>query len=108
MSFDEIGALQRIQQMEQQAAIHSKQLRLKRTSDKFDIWMIALFFILLVPTFGISTIFAIIGSIRYFWGKKIYVKDIATHDKYYVSRDDWKGYKAKQKSKNSETRKLEL
>lgn len=108
MSFDEIGALQRIQQMEQQAAIHSKQLRLKRTFDKIDIWMMILFFVLLPFTFGISAIFYIIVVIRYFFGKKVYVKDIATHDKYYVSRDDWKEYKAKQKSKNNETRKLEL
>ncbi|EUJ59491.1 hypothetical protein [Listeria fleischmannii] len=109
MAFDEIAALQRMQQMEQQAAINGKKLVLKRELDKLDIWLLVLFFILLIPTFGLASIIICFwATFRYYYSKKVYVKDIATYDKFYINRDDWKKYKQAVKTNNSQTKKLDL
>ncbi len=108
MAFDELAALQRAKQMEQQAAINGGRLTLKRISDKIDIILMVGFFILLIPTYGVSFLLVLFFWWRYFFGKKIYVKNIATYEKFYISRTDWKKYKKVRRESNTETRKLDL
>lgn len=101
MAFDELGALQRMRQLKQQQASNGKKISLERKMDKIDALIIISMFILIVPTWGIATFFLICFFLwRYQFGKKVYVADIATGEKFYVTRMDWKKYKKdKQKAK---------
>ncbi|EAC2258069.1 hypothetical protein G6R42_000771 [Listeria monocytogenes] len=108
MAFDSLAALQRMRQMEQQAAINGKKIVLKRMNDKLDIWLFVLWFVLLIPTLGISFVLLFVYLFRYFFSKEIYVQDIATYDKFYITRDDWTKYKVNKKMNKKETRKLDV
>lgn len=108
LAFDSLAALQRMRQMEQQAAINGNKLILKRMNDKIDIWLFVLWIVLLIPTLGISFILLFIYLFKYFFGKKVYVQDISTYDKFYITKADWKKYRTNNKKKNVETRKLDI
>lgn len=95
------------EQMKQQAAINSGKLTLQKSETKADIWLLALFLILIFPTFGLSIILLFIYLYRRMFSKFVYVKNIATYEKFFVSRQSWKNYKKQSKRSKKEVRKID-
>lgn len=104
MSFDEFGAYQRYEQKKQLQAMHSGKIVLKAKSDKFSMLSLIIGFILFIPTFSISMFLSVIAT--YFHTKKsgVYVENIATGERFYLSKEDWKKYRKKSKENNSKTK----
>lgn len=104
MGFDELGALQRAKQMEQAQAISSEKLVLKKWSSTKENIILTVTCVLIPFTFAFSSIVGLIVLFYYqFFAKKVYVKDIATGDKFFISRDHWKQYKRHHKDNQKRT-----
>lgn len=104
MSYDTIASLQRMQQLQQSEAAAGKRIALQRMFTGLDIIWLLIAFILGIPTFSIS---CILFLIYYFSITKTYVvKNVATGEKFRVSKQDYKQYKKECKAKKKEVRKI--
>ena len=94
MKFDNLAAIQRVEQLKQAQAQASGKLHLKRIPSKNGILILWISIILAPFTLGLSTLIGLITMVYYlFYSKKIFVKNIATGEKFYILKDDWLRYK---------------
>lgn len=103
MKFDSLAAVQRARQMKQAEAQASENLKLKREISKKDNYILWGSIILTPFTIGLSWLFGFVYLLySFFSAKKVFVKNIATGEKFFISKDDWRNYKLIQKdNKNS-------
>lgn len=98
MKFDNLAAIQRAEQIKQAQAQASGDLRIKRIPSKNGNIILWLSIILAPFTLGVSTFVGLIIITYYlFSSKKIFVKNIATGEKFFILKDDWHKYKNKEK-----------
>ncbi|EJR67377.1 hypothetical protein COM24_10400 [Bacillus toyonensis] len=104
MSYDSIASIQRMQQLQQSEAAAGKKIVLQRMLTGLDILLFIAALILAIPTFSISCILFLI----YFFSitKTYLVKNVATGEKFRVSKQDFKQYKKEFKAKEKEIRKI--
>ncbi|EEM07626.1 hypothetical protein bmyco0003_57090 [Bacillus pseudomycoides] len=107
MSYDTVGSLQRMQQLEQAQAASGKRLVLKPIYSTLDTWLIVIAVILFIPTFT----FSLVAFLIYYYTKAFFirtqlVKNVATGEKFYVDKQDFKQYKKDFKSKEKQVRKI--
>lgn len=110
MRTDLFGVAQRQRMMEADEARHSGRTVLKRDCDGFD-WGINIAMIISIVFGWLLLYLPLLIVVIVFWireiaRKNIYVKDVATGEKYYITKSDWKQYKKDRKSSNKQTRKL--
>jgi len=104
MSFDELGALQRAAQMNQAQAHASGKLKLKRLVSKNGNIILGISIVLIPFTLGFSSIIGLSILIYYYFNpRKVFVKNIATGEKFFISKDDWIQYKKEDHQKQKET-----
>lgn len=94
MKFDNLAAIQRVEQLKQAQAQASGKLHLKRIPSKNGILILWGSIILAPFTLGLSTLIGLIIMAYYlFYSKKIFVKNIATGEKFHILKNDWLRYK---------------
>lgn len=104
MGFDELGAIQRAAQMKQAQAQASGKLKLKRITSKNGLYILGGSIILMPFTLGISTMIGLVVMVYYYFNpRKVFVKNIATGEKFFISKDDWIQYKNVGRQKQNET-----
>lgn len=104
MGFDELGAIQRAEQMKQAQAHASGKLKLKRVVSKNGNIILGVSIVLSPFTLGLSSIIGLsILTYYYFNPRKVCVKNIATGEKFFISKDDWIQYKNEDQQKQNET-----
>jgi hypothetical protein len=107
MSYDSIASLQRVQQLQQAEAAAGNRLVLKRLNTRFDIVLIIVLIILAIPTFTITFwllfIYLLLKEIII---KTYLVKNVATGEKFMVSKSEYKQYKKELKNKEKEVRNI--
>jgi predicted membrane protein len=107
MSFDSIASLQRMQQLQQAEATAGKRLVLKRLNTRFDIVLLIIAILLVIPTLTISFWFLFVYLLIKEISVKTYlVKNVATGEKFRVNKDDFKQYKKQWKNTEKEVRKI--
>ncbi|MGH1327115.1 HIRAN domain-containing protein [Bacillus pretiosus] len=107
MSYDTVASLQRMQQLEQAQSAAGKRLVLKRVIPKVDVIILAITFLLAVPTLTLSLwIWAIYFSIKEFMIKTYLVKNVVTGEKFRVEKQDFKQYKRDFKKKEKQVRRI--
>ncbi|WP_439741198.1 hypothetical protein [Bacillus pseudomycoides] len=107
MSYDTVGSLQRMQQLEQAQAAAGERLVLKRANTTLDTWLAVIAVILFIPTFTFSLVALLIYYFtKEFFAKTCLVKNIATGEKFYVDKQEFKQYKKDFKSKEKQVRKI--
>ena len=104
MSFDPIASVQRVQQLQQAEATAGKRLVLQRIPTGLEVILFFVAIILAIPTFSISCILFLI----YFMSltKTYLVKNVATGEKFKVSKEDFKQYRKEAKAKKKEVTKI--
>ena len=108
---DEFGVFQRKQMMDAAEARNGNKLVLKRDGDKVDTILaisvlVTLFFgwiLLYIPMVPLVPI----SLWRYYKSPKVYVKNIANGEKFYLARADWNQYKADRKASQKHTKSLD-
>ncbi|HFU7087223.1 TPA: hypothetical protein ACGN8S_002258 [Bacillus cereus] len=107
MSYDTIASLQRMQQLEQAQAATGKRLILKRVDSNMERALIIVGFLLMIPTLGISLFLVGIYALITMFVKKTYlVQNVATGEKFYVDKEDFKQYKRNFKKKEKQVKKI--
>lgn len=106
-SFDSFAALQRDAQLKQAQAANNSNVVLVRVVDKLSGWLYGIGLVLLVPTLFISSILMIAGLATMYARDKVYVKDVASGEKFWLSKEDWNKYKANKKNRNKNVRSLD-
>ena len=106
MSYDTVASLQRMQQLEQAQAAAGKRLVLQRVHTT-DNLLAVLAIILVIPTFSLSLVlFCIYYIVKSLVTKTYLVKNVATGEKFYVDKEDFKQYKKNFKRKEKQVRKI--
>ncbi|MDZ5606346.1 hypothetical protein U2I54_04305 [Bacillus pseudomycoides] len=107
MSYDTVASLQRMQQLEQAQAAAGKRLVLKPIYSTLDTWLIVIAVILFIPTFTFSLVaFLVYYYTKFFFIKTRLVKNVATGEKFYVDKQEFKQYKKDFKKKEKQVRKI--
>lgn len=106
MSYDTVASLQRMQQLEQAQAASGKRLVLQRVHTT-DNLLAVLAIILVIPTFSLSLVlFCIYYIVKSLVTKTYLVKNVATGEKFYVDKEDFKQYKRNFKKKEKQVKKI--
>ncbi|MFJ8415947.1 hypothetical protein [Bacillus paramycoides] len=105
MSYDTVASLQRMQRLQHSEAAFGKRLVLKRVTPKVDIVILVITFSLAVPTLSLW-IWATYFSIKEFMLKTYLVKNVATGERFYVEKQDFKQYKRNFKKKEKQVRRI--
>ncbi|MBJ8204942.1 hypothetical protein JDS91_27075 [Bacillus cereus] len=107
MSYDTVTSLQRMQQLEQAQAAAGKRLILKRVDSNMERALIIVGFLLMIPTLVISLFLVSIYALITLFVRKTYlVQNVATEEKFMVSKQDFKQYKKNFKKREKEVRKI--
>ncbi|PEJ20493.1 hypothetical protein CN675_08815 [Bacillus toyonensis] len=107
MSYDTIASLQRMEQLEQAQAAAGKRLILKPIYSSVDAALIIVAVILFIPTFTFSLVaFLVYYYTKFFFMKTRLVKNVATGEKFYVDKEDFKQYKQNFKKNEKQVRKI--
>ncbi|ASN69144.1 hypothetical protein 7F23_31 [uncultured Caudovirales phage] len=107
MSFDTIASLQRMEQMQQAEAASGNRLVLRQSNSKLDITILTIGIVLIIPTATITFwLMAIYFAIKNSFTKTILVKNVATGEKFRVTKTDFKQYKKDMKNKEREVRSI--
>ncbi|WP_026591427.1 hypothetical protein [Bacillus sp. UNC437CL72CviS29] len=107
MSYDTVASLQRMQQLEQAQAATGKRLVLKRVNTHLDMWLGIIAFILLIPTIGLSLgLYGFYFLIKEAVTKNCLVQNVATGEKFMVTKQEFKQYKKDFKKKEKQVRKI--
>ncbi|PFL13998.1 hypothetical protein COJ07_29200 [Bacillus cereus] len=107
MSYDTIASLQRMEQLEQAQAAAGKRLVLKPIYSSVDVALIIVAVILFIPTFTFSLVaFLVYYYTKFFFMKTRLVKNVATGEKFYVDKEDFKQYKKDFKKKEKQVRRI--
>lgn len=107
MSYDTVASLQRMQQLEQAQAAAGKRLVLKPIYSSVDVVLIVFAVILFIPTFTFSLVaFLVYYYTKFFFMKTRLVKNVATGEKFYVDKQEFKQYKKDFKKKEKQVRKI--
>lgn len=107
MSYDTVASLQRMQQLEQFQATAGKRLILKPIYSSVDVALIVFAVILFIPTFTFSLVtFLVYYYTKFFFMKTRLVKNVATGEKFYVDKEEFKQYKKDFKKKEKQVRKI--
>lgn len=104
MSYDSIASIQRMQQLQQSEAAAGKRIVLQRVPTGLDVLLFLITFILAIPTFSVSCILFLIYYLSIV--KTYSVKNVATGEKFRVSKQDFKQYKKEFKANEKEVRKI--
>lgn len=107
MSYDTVASLQRMQQLQKSEAAAGKRLILKPIYSSVDAALIIVAVILFIPTFTFSLVaFLVYYYTKFFFMKIRLVKNVATGEKFYVDKEDFKQYKKNFKKKEKQVRKI--
>ncbi|MBJ7946740.1 hypothetical protein [Bacillus cereus group sp. N24] len=107
MSYDTVASLQRMQQLEQAQAANGKRIMLKPIYSSLDTALIVLAVILFIPTFTFSLVaFLVYYYTKFFLMNTRLVKNIATGEKFYVDKQEFKRYKKDFKKKEKQVRRI--
>ncbi|EOP36302.1 hypothetical protein IKI_04399 [Bacillus toyonensis] len=107
MSYDTVASLQRMQQLEQAQVTAGKRLILKPIYSSVDVALIVFAVILFIPTFTFSLVaFLVYYYTKFFFMKTRLVKNVATGEKFYVDKQEFKQYKNDFKKKEKQVRKI--
>ncbi|WJE51101.1 hypothetical protein QRE66_17520 [Bacillus cereus] len=107
MSYDTVGSLQRMEQLAQAEAAAGKRLVLKPIYSSLDTALMVVAVILFIPTFT----FSLVAFLIYYYTKAIFmnthlVKNVATGEKFYVDKQEFKQYKKDFKAKEKQVRRI--
>ncbi|MEN1934957.1 hypothetical protein AAIE21_04930 [Paenibacillus sp. 102] len=107
MSYDTVASLQRMEQLAQAEAVAGERLVLKPIYSTLDTWLMVIAFILFIPTLT----FSLVAFLVYYYTKAIFtktqlVKNVATGEKFYVDKQEFKQYKKDFKAKEKQVRKI--
>ncbi len=107
MSYDTVASLQRMDQLAQAQAAAGKRLILKPIYSSVDVALIVFAVILFIPTFTFSLVaFLVYYYLKFFFMKTRLVKNVATGEKFYVDKQEFKQYKKDFKKKIKQVRKI--
>jgi len=107
MSYDTVASLQRMEQIQQAQATAGKRLILKPIYSSVDVALIVFAVILFIPTFTFSLVaFLVYYYTKFFFMKTRLVKNVATGEKFYVDKEDFKQYKKDFKKKEKQVRQI--
>lgn len=107
MSYDTVASLQHMQQLEQAQAAAGKRLVLKPIYSSVDVALIIVAVILFIPTFTFSLVaFLVYYYTKFFFMKTRLVKNVATGEKFYVDKEEFKQYKRSLKNKEKQVRRI--